>query len=197
MDGPMAKHTHRDKILESGLRVVHERGFAGASVRDIVRAAGVPQGSFSNHFASKEAFGVEILNLYFEQTLEIIQKTLHNDQLAPLERIRAYIEGVDTSLIKKNELNGCLMGNFSLESGEQSPMIQRRLVELFAEVQKEIANCVRDAVKAKELPSSTNARDFATFLHASLEGALLQSRAEQSRVAMDRYKRVLYSTILR
>jgi TetR/AcrR family transcriptional repressor of nem operon len=193
----MAKHSHRDKILESGLRVVHERGFTGASVRDIVRAAGVPQGSFSNHFASKEAFGVEILNLYFEQTREIIRRTLHNKELAPLARIRAYVEEVDALLIKKNELNGCLMGNLSLESGEQSPMIQRRLAELFTEVQKEIANCVRDAVKAKELPSSTNAKDLATFIHASLEGALLQSRAEQSRVAMDRYKRVLYSTILR
>jgi len=43
---------------------VHQQGLAGASVRDIVEAAGVPQGSFSNHFASKEAFGIEILDLF-------------------------------------------------------------------------------------------------------------------------------------
>jgi integrase len=30
-------------------------------VRDVVQAAGVPQGSFTNHFTSKEAFGLEIL----------------------------------------------------------------------------------------------------------------------------------------
>ena len=40
--------------------VVHERGFAGASVRDILEVAKVPQGSFTNHFASKEAFCLEI-----------------------------------------------------------------------------------------------------------------------------------------
>ena len=57
----MRKPTNRDKLLAQGLRVVHQQGLAGASVRDIVQAAGVPQGSFSNHFASKEAFGVEIL----------------------------------------------------------------------------------------------------------------------------------------
>jgi len=193
----MAKHSHRDKILSSGLRVVHERGFAGASVRDIVRAAGVPQGSFSNHFVSKEAFGVEILNIYFKQTQEIIQRTLRNEKLKPLKRIRAYVEEVDATLIKKDELNGCLMGNLSLESGGETPLIQRRLAEMFAEVQKEFATCIKAAVKAKELPASTNAMDLATFIHASLEGALLQSRAEQSRAAVDRYKRVLYSTILR
>ena len=54
----MAKLTNRDKILSAGVRVVHERGFGGASVRDIVQAAGVPQGSFTNHFATKDAFGL-------------------------------------------------------------------------------------------------------------------------------------------
>ena len=166
-------------------------------MRDIVRAAGVPQGSFSNHFVSKEAFGVEILNLYFKQTQEIILRTLRNEELKPLERIRAYVEEVDAMLVNKNELNGCLMGNLSLESCGETPLIQSRLAEMFAEVQKEFATCIKAAVKAKELPTSTNAMDLATFIHASLEGALLQSRAEQNRVAMDRYKRVLYSTILR
>jgi len=45
----MARPANREKILTAGLRVVHERGFGGASVRDIVQAAGVPQGSFTCH----------------------------------------------------------------------------------------------------------------------------------------------------
>jgi TetR/AcrR family transcriptional repressor of nem operon len=57
----VAKPSNREKILTEGLRVVHERGFAGASVRDIVEAAKVPQGSFTNHFASKEAFASKSL----------------------------------------------------------------------------------------------------------------------------------------
>ena len=57
----MPKPSHRQTILTEGLRVVLERGFCGASVRDVVQAAGVPHGSFTNHFVSKEAFGLEIL----------------------------------------------------------------------------------------------------------------------------------------
>jgi TetR/AcrR family transcriptional repressor of nem operon len=52
----VGKPSNREKILTEGLRVVHERGFAGASVRDIVEAAKVPQGSFTNQkkpFVSK------------------------------------------------------------------------------------------------------------------------------------------------
>src|ERR1700744_6007926 len=89
----MPKPSNRDKILTDGLRVVRERGFAGASVRDIVQAAGVPQGSFTNHFASKEAFGLEILDLYYAGSRETQAATLRNEALPPLERLRSYIEG--------------------------------------------------------------------------------------------------------
>jgi TetR/AcrR family transcriptional repressor of nem operon len=71
---------------------VHERGFAGASVRDIVEAANVPQGSFTNHFASKEAFCLEILDLYFEGTHAMIRETLRNESLSPPKRLRAFVD---------------------------------------------------------------------------------------------------------
>src|SRR5262245_38068386 len=88
----MSKPSTRDRILTEGLRVVHERCFAGASVRDIVHAAGVPQGSFTNHFASKEAFGLEVIELYFTHSREVIADTLRNDSLPPLQRLAAYID---------------------------------------------------------------------------------------------------------
>jgi hypothetical protein len=37
------------------------QGYRGARVRDIVSAASVPQGSFTNHFTSIEAFAQEVL----------------------------------------------------------------------------------------------------------------------------------------
>src|SRR6201986_2632898 len=88
----MPKPSNREKILTEGLRVVHERGFAGASVRDIVAAAGVPQGSFTNHFASKEAFCLEVLNLYHQNALEGIKRTLRNDSGPPLKRLHDYLD---------------------------------------------------------------------------------------------------------
>jgi TetR/AcrR family transcriptional repressor of nem operon len=58
----MPKPSHREQLLKAGFKVVLERGYCGASVRDIVHAAGAPQGSFTNHFASKDAFCLELLN---------------------------------------------------------------------------------------------------------------------------------------
>ena len=88
----MSRPSHKEKLLTDGLRIVHQRGLGASSVRDIAQAAGVPQGSFTNHFASKEAFGLEILERYWEMTSANVRATLRNDGLPPLRRLRAWVD---------------------------------------------------------------------------------------------------------
>ena len=44
-----------DRILSAALEAFAERGFDGATTREIARAAGVPQGLVTYHYASKQA----------------------------------------------------------------------------------------------------------------------------------------------
>jgi TetR/AcrR family transcriptional regulator, transcriptional repressor for nem operon len=200
MDGHiklMPKPSNRDKILTEGLRVVHERGFAGASVRDIVQAAGVPQGSFTNHFASKEAFGLEIIDLYYARGSELIRETLRNDSLPPLQRLGAYIDATKTRLNQHGMRNGCLFGNFTAEASDHSEIIRQRLVAIFAEVQDSIAYCLRAAIKAGELPANFDCDEVAGFVVSSLQGANLLAKAQRSPAPVERFKRILFAMILR
>ncbi len=57
----------RKRLLEGGRLVFAERGVEATSVLDIVRAAGVSQPSFYNHFESKEALAEEIAAEYFRR----------------------------------------------------------------------------------------------------------------------------------
>jgi TetR/AcrR family transcriptional repressor of nem operon len=193
----VAKPSHREKILTEGLRVVHERGFGGASVRDIVEAAGVPQGSFTNHFVSKEAFCLEILDLYFKDVRATIQRTLRNDSLPPLKRLRAYVDAQIKYLNRVGWRNGCLIGNFSAEASDHSEVIRKRLVEIYEELRQAVAYCLKAAVKAGELPRKTDSDELAGFLIASLQGAILQSKTERSAAPTERYKHLIFSTLLR
>ena len=193
----MPKPSHREKILTEGLRVVHERGFAGASVRDIVQAAGVPQGSFTNHFASKEAFGLEVLDLYYARGSELMRETLRNDALPPLQRLGAHIDATKDRLNRNGMRNGCLYGNFTAEASDHSEILRQRLVEIFAEVQASFAYCLRAAVKAGELSPNLDCDEIAAFIVSSLQGANLLAKAQRSPVPIERFKQILFSTILR
>ena len=193
----MPKPSHREKILTEGLRVVHERGFAGASVRDIVQAAGVPQGSFTNHFVSKEAFCLEILDLYFKDFRATSQRTLRNDSLPPLKRLGAYIDSPIKYLNRIGWRNGCLVGNFSAEASGDSEIIRKRLVDIYEEMRQAVAYCLKAAVKIGEVPRKTDCDELAGFLVASLQGAILQAKVERNAVPIERFKSLVFSTLLR
>src|SRR5271170_1293374 len=109
----LPKPSHREKLLEEGFKVLLSQGYSGASVRDIVRAAGVPQGSFTNHFSSKEAFAQEVLDRYVAMVNSKVEKTLRNESLAPLKRLRAWFDAQIEFLKQSNFRSGCLIGNFT------------------------------------------------------------------------------------
>jgi TetR/AcrR family transcriptional repressor of nem operon len=192
----MPKPSHREKLLTAGLQVVLEQGYCGASVRDIVQAAGVPLGSFTNHFVSKEAFCLDVLDLYFKMVRENIDKTLRNDSTPPLKRLRAWVDLQIRYLEQAGMRNGCLIGNYGAEASDHSEAIRRRLVEIFEEVHKWVVYCLRAAVAAGDLSAAADCDELAHFLYASLHGAILQSKVERTSVPMKRFKKVLFSTVL-
>jgi TetR/AcrR family transcriptional repressor of nem operon len=192
----MNRISNRERILNEGLKVVHAHGFANASVRDIVAAAGVPQGSFTNHFESKEAFGLEILDLYFATARIAMRETLLNDELPPLKRLRAWLDRNSDREEKACARNGCLIGNFTAEASDNSEAIRHRLTEIFAEMREAIAYCLKAAVKAGELPKKFECEDVAGFILTSMQGATLVSKAERSPEPVERFKKMLFAKVL-
>jgi TetR/AcrR family transcriptional repressor of nem operon len=192
----MPKPSHRETLLNEGLKIVLSQGYSGASVRDIVRAAGVPQGSFTNHFASKEAFAQQVLDLYFIMVRNNVEKTLRNASLAPLRRLRAWIDLQIAFLKNGNCRTGCLIGNFSIEASDQSELIRQRLTKIVKDITESLIYCLKAGVDAGELSASIDVREMASFLYSSLQGAILQSKVEQSIKPMERFKRVLFNQLL-
>jgi TetR/AcrR family transcriptional regulator, transcriptional repressor for nem operon len=57
-----------EKILKEAARLFRERGFDGAGVAEIMKAAGLTHGAFYAHFASKEALEAEAVERAFVQS---------------------------------------------------------------------------------------------------------------------------------
>jgi TetR/AcrR family transcriptional repressor of nem operon len=192
----MRKQTHKDALLKEGLRVVHRRGYSATSVRDIVEAAGVPQGSFTNHFANKEAFGLEILDIFYEPIHRLMADTLLNDRKSPLKRLREWAETGIRGLNQNEEWNGCLLGNYAGEANAEIDSIQQRLAAIFTEQQENIAFCLKAAVNAGELPKSTRCDELALFIHGGFEGSLLIAKAQHSSRPTESFLKTLFGTVL-
>jgi TetR/AcrR family transcriptional repressor of nem operon len=192
----MPKPSHREKLLQVGLQVVHERGFRGASVRDIVQAAGVPQGSFTNHFASKEAFGLAVIDLYTAYSDAMVRETLGNATLAPLARVRAYFDA-QIAMMKRDAMRGgCLYGNFSAEASSHSEAMRTKVVAALGARAQAVAACLREAIDAGEL-APLDVDGVAGFIVSSLQGAILVSKAQRSLAPLEQLTSVVFASVLR
>jgi TetR/AcrR family transcriptional regulator, transcriptional repressor for nem operon len=117
--------------------------------------------------------------------------------MAPPERMRAWVDLQIRYLEQAGMRNGCLIGNYSVEASEHSDAIRRRLVEIFPEIHESVAYCLNAAVTAGDLSSATDSDELAHFLVASLQGAIFESKVERRSAPLKRFKKVVFSTLLR
>jgi TetR/AcrR family transcriptional repressor of nem operon len=192
----MARPSLREKIIESGVRTVHERGFAGAGIREVTSEAGVPQGCFTNHFRSKEAFGAAVIDRYHVHTQGIMDRTLRDPARSPLERLRAYFDAITEWLQSVDWRYGCLVGNMSLEVAEQSGLLRNRLVEVYGSLSQSFAETVRAGQALGEIRNDLEADDVAMFLLSSWQGAMMRMKVDRSPKPIEQFKRVLFATVL-
>ena len=75
-------------------------------------------------------------------------------------------------------------------------MIRKRIVQIFEEMRQSVAFCLRAAVKSCDLSRKNDCDELAGFLIASLQGAILQSKVERTAVPIERFKHLLFSTLL-
>jgi len=83
----MARANIRERLLDAGLETLHRRGFNGCGVQEITDNAGVPKGSFYNHFESKEALGAAVIERYWEQRAGAALRLLKEPDDRPRERL--------------------------------------------------------------------------------------------------------------
>ena len=193
----MPKPSHRDRILEAGLKVMFRKGYGGAGVRDIVAEASAPQGSFTNHFRSKEEFAREVLDLYFADLKRLVAEALGNRDLSPRDRLRRYFDLITDRLVEAEFGRGCLIGDFSLEAAPQSEMLRTRLAEIFAEWRAPFAACIAEGQAAGEIAATFAPADLAEFLLSSWEGAILRMKVERNAEPLERFKRVVFATVFK
>ena len=190
----MPRPNAKEQLIVAGLNALLEKGFNGVGVQEITEQAGVPKGSFYNHFESKEALGAEIVERYgLNSTRRAI---LLDKTVAPLQRLRTHFETLNASFIKSKFERGCLLGNFSAELANQSPVIRESLVTLFERWTKDLEVAIADAQSEGAVSSDRDAGDIAAFLLDAYEGTLLRARVQRDRAPFDRFMKLAFEQIL-
>ncbi|MDQ6851856.1 MAG: TetR family transcriptional regulator C-terminal domain-containing protein [Actinomycetota bacterium] len=177
----MARPSVRPQIVESALEQFHTRGFHNCSVEDVTKAAGVPKGSFYNHFESKEALAIEVLRQYVQRS---VWRAPDDLELAPLVRLRQRFEAQREILAGNGYTRGCLLGNMGSELGDLSPAVRAEVEASLARRGAVATDLLRAACANGELAARHDPDVLGPFLVNAWEGVLTRTKVSKSGEAM-------------
>ena len=123
-----------DRALQAAARLFREQGYAGTSLRDIARAAGMLPGSLHYRYATKE----DILSALMERAIDRLIESIVAATAAttdPLDRVRlAIVEHVRVLLSREDSVYVLLYDWRSLSpAAERAIARHRRRYEQFAD----------------------------------------------------------------
>lgn len=170
----------REHIIDAGLKVLLHKGYNGTGVKEIVDAAGVPKGSFYNHFTSKEAFVIEAVEKVAQENLKHARQILQDRSVRPKQRLLNYFSGNCDGITDEEHGGGCLVGNLCLEMADENTAIRDATSNIMCQQIKLIAECLQEAKAANQLASTTNTEELAEFIYYAWEGAIMRVKGTRS-----------------
>jgi TetR/AcrR family transcriptional repressor of nem operon len=171
------KSDARERILESGMRLMHERGYASVGVEDIMADAGVGKSSFYHFFKSKEDLGEVVLGAYAQKMCREVLDKAFDGKISPLDRPVQF-----SSILAGQEGNvyGCMCGNSAAENSNLSERLREKTWEALEMLAGRFEDTYSEAVSEMELMPDAPVSDLAAASVAYFQGVMLLCRVRRS-----------------
>ena len=166
-------------MIESAALLFSERGVQGTSFTDVLAHSGAPRGSVYHHFSAGKTQLVEDATRWAgEFTIAgAVAAVEHRDPVAAIGSFRRYW----SKILRASDFEaGCPVATAALE-GSHEPSARNIAGKVFEDWQEMIA----DALRRRGI-AAARASSVATLLLASLEGAIVLCRAQQSLRPLER-----------
>jgi TetR/AcrR family transcriptional repressor of nem operon len=168
----------RNRIVESALYLFWLRGYASTTVDAILQRAKANPGSFYFLFKTKEDLLLAVLDLYIQSLNSVVIDPVLAQTEDPVERVFGVLNFYRQNLIKTDCTYGCPIGRLALEIPEEQSRIQRRIADNFDGWTAAIEKCLDDA--RLRLPVNIDLKTLSRFVLTTMEGGVMQARAQKS-----------------
>src|SRR5262245_56349420 len=169
----------RERLVDEASQLFHARSYESVGVQELCEAASINKGSFYHFFASKEDLAAAVIDAQWQKTLDEVLDPALADDVPPLERIeRLFLRMAKWQREARRELGrtpGCPIVTMCGEVAGHEPKLRRRLVRVYEALDERIAETLRAAVRAGELPRGTHVEARAEAIVALAEGSMLLS----------------------
>ena len=165
----MTEHESKAHILTTATAVFAEKGFAKASMNDIVRASGLSKGGVYWHFKSKDAIVATIFDQFFLGQLAALDELLAEESSAA-SRLRQMASMTATAVAEVSVQFPSSLDFYAMAARDQA--LVANLQRHFQGYQSRLATLIAEGIVAGEF-KTVDVEDTAVALVGLFEGVLL------------------------
>jgi TetR/AcrR family transcriptional regulator, transcriptional repressor for nem operon len=170
----------RDNIIDVGQRLIGARGFSAVGLNEVLAEAGVPKGSFYHYFDSKDAFGVALLESYFEAYLNELDATLAAPGMNMAQRLMKYWQVWKETQSFSDCQGKCLAVKLGAEVADMSEAMRATLKRGTAGIVSRLARAIEIGVDEQSLKVEGDPEAVAQSLYQLWLGASVMVKIERN-----------------
>lgn len=176
---PPAMPEKKARLIEAGIKLVLQRGYAGMTVDLICAEAGVTKGSFFHYFTNKEDIGLAVLDAWM-MAWEGIVASAHLDTIDdPLDRLEALFDVMTAAYAQEKSGLGCVVGTVAQEVSPTNRALGDRCQQHLERWADQFASLLDDAKKAHPPTTDFDSHKVARLFLSIVQGSMLVSKTEQ------------------
>ena len=167
----------RREIIRKAAPIFNQHGYEGAALSDLMQATGLEKGGIYRHFDSKEQLAAEAFDYAWGETLAARTADLKSvaNSVDRLKRLIAnFVE--HRGIIP----GGCPLLNTAIDTDDGNAVLRERARKALRDWRASLVSVVRTGIKAREVGARVDAKQVATLIISSLEGAIMVCRLERS-----------------
>ena len=174
-----------DKAIDKATRVFWKNGYSGTSLRDLLKAIGIGEGSFYNTLKSKKQLYLKCLKHYNDTVGRRRAEALFSPSSAK-EGVRGLFRTVLDDLDDPRNPRDCLLAR-SVSSDVLADRDLRKFVQTdIAALVGALSNRLRSAKDTGELPSEFDAEGVAQIISTWLQGLIRTALLSHDRSQLER-----------
>ncbi len=185
----------RERILFEGAKIVHLKGYHATGLQEILKASGVPKGSFYFYFKSKKDYGLQLIDYYTDGIVSRGRKLLERADLSPLEGMQEHFRRILHHSAELGFKGGCPIGNLSQELGDTDDAFREKLNGAYRRLIELHALFLEEAQEQGEIASHLNTDEIAELIFNYSQGALIQMKVSRSTRAVETIERTILRLI--
>ncbi len=186
----------RQHIIRTGADIIHRNGFNNTGIMEILKASGVPKGSFYYYFESKEAFGVEVARYFADHFAEQVAHIMNDAGIAPVDRLKMFFGYFKKYFESEGWSRGCPIGNLAQEMGDLSEKLQAELAMIFERMGRSLAAVIAEGQQQGQIAEDLDPYDTAVFIISAWHGAIVQMKVRKSSQPLDIFEKSIFESFL-